>query len=249
MNTDQSRTPRDPAKPTAYYHAFVAREQEEILAYTKYNNPAMFFSVAPKCVRIGLALYSAGAEVSECLRWFAEAAMYQHRFIAEGKKFQFAGPGTIDDYLPLYSAAFLAGRSDELITALKQCTYTETPHPATSRLIAQFCDLLQGRPVETNEAEIAELDSLWKPWACLPPLFSAVSTKDPAKAAPVLEDYLTKIWGPPTEKWAKKALKSPTPEYFGKWALLAAAACKILRTVPDLSTKAKTYVPVELVGA
>jgi hypothetical protein len=248
MNTDQRRTPRDPAKPIEYFQAFVAREQEGICDCIKYNNPAILFTAAPACVRIGLALYSAGAGVSECLRWFSEAAAYQHRFITEGRKFRFGGAGTIDSYLALYSAAFLAGHSDELIADLKQCTYTETPHPATTRLIAQFCDLLQGRPVETNAAEIAELNSLWKPWAFLPTFFSAVSTKDPAKAAPALDDYLTRIWGPPTEKWAKKALKSPTPEYFGKWALLAAAACRIPRAVPDLSAEAKTYLPVDLVN-
>lgn len=248
MNTVESGTPRDPAKPTAYYHAFVAREQQEILAYTQYDNPVLFTSVAPKCVRIGLALYSAGAEVAESVRWFGDAATYQRRFLSEGKKFQFAGPGTIDDYLALYCAAFLAGKSDDLIAALKQCTYTETTHPAKIRLLAQFCDFLQARPVKSNASEVAELRSLWEPWAFLPVLFSAVSMKDTVKAAIALEDYLANIWGPPTEKWAKKVLKSPNPEYHGKWAILSAAACKILGTVPDLSTKAKLYIPVDLIG-
>src|SRR5437879_557247 len=174
MKGNQSREPRDPAKLASYYHAFVAREQEAMLAYTKFDNPGLYFSVAPICVRIGGALYSAGAEVSECLHWFGEAATYQRRFLVEGKKFKLGNIGTIDNYLEIYSAAFLAGKSDELIAALKQCTYTETPRPSDMRLLQQFCDFLLRRKVETNEKQVAELKALHERWALLPLLFSAV---------------------------------------------------------------------------
>jgi hypothetical protein len=243
----QSGTPRDPAKPAAYYHEFVAREQQAMRDYTQYSNPVLLASVAPKCVRIGVALYSAGAKTSECREWFGEAAAYQQRFLADGKQFKLAGPGTIDDYLELYSAAFLAGTSDSLIDTLQRCTYTETTHPAKTRLLMQFCDLLKRKPVDSNASEVAELRSIKKEWASLPVLFSAVSTKSISDAASALDDYLTNSWGPPIEKWAKKALKSGNPDYCGRWSVFSAAACSILGTVPDLGKKAAPYVPVDLV--
>lgn len=242
-----SRTPRDASKSADYYQAFVSREQQGIGSYTRYNNPALFFSVAPKCVRIGVALYSAGMEIAECHRWFAEAATYQFRFLSEGKQFKLGGPGNIDDYLELYSAAFLAGQSDQLIEALKRCSYTEAAHPAKVRLLAQFCDFLQGRVVRTSRDEVAELRSIKEDWAYLPVLFSSVSSGDVKQATVALDDYLLNSWGPATEKWAKKAVKGP--DYIGKWTLLSTAACQIMSAVPELSAKAKTYLPIELVAA
>jgi hypothetical protein len=247
MTNDENRTPRDPARPTDYYHAFVAREHEAMLAYTNYDNPALFASVAPKCMRIGVALYSAGEDLSESLGWFEKAADYQTRFLVEGVKFNLAGLGIIDTYFELYSAAFLAGKSDELIGALKKCTYKEDQHPMKVRLLDQFCDLLQGRPVETDEAEVAEIGALKKEWAHLPPLFSAAAAQDGDRMPAALEAYLLKYWGPPMEREAKRELRSPNPEYSGKWSLLSAAACRIAGGVPDISKKAMSYVPTDFV--
>lgn len=249
MNGSHENTPRDLNRPAPYYRDFVLREQEAMNAYIQYNNPASFFAVAPKCVRIGVALYSAGNEVSECHYWFGKAADYQRRFLAEGKQFTLGGRGNIEDYLELYSSAFLAGQSHELIATLRRCKYTETTHPAKLRLLVQFCDLLEGNLVETKAADVAELKVIKPEWAYLPVLFSAVSKKDLAKTATALDDYLVNSWGPSAEKWAKKALHSPTPDYCGKWSVFSAAACKILGTVPDLGTKAKRYVPVDLMHA
>lgn len=248
MSASEATAPRDGARPTEHYHAFVAREQEAMSAYTSYDNPALFGSVAPKCVRIGLGLYSAGSPVSECVEWFGRAATYQHRFMAEGAKFS-PRSAIIDEYLEIYSAAFLAGKSGELVEALKKSTYGVGADPAMVRLLDQFCDLLQDRPVETSAAQAEELASLHKPWAYLPPLFSAASTGDAGAAASALDDYLLRYWGPQMEREAKRALKSPQPEYWGRWSLFSAACCRMLGHVPEVSKKAGTYIPVELVNA
>ena len=219
-----------------------------MLAYTKFDNPALYFSVAPICVRIGGALYSAGAEVSECLRWFEKAADYQHRFLVDEKKFKLANIGTIDNYLEIYSAAFLAGKSGELIAALEQCSYSETPPPLEMKLLTQFCDFLRGGKIDTDEKQLAELKALHERWGVLPLVLSTVSKKDAPGARAALDDYLANHWGPPIEKTAKKALKSPSAEFWGRWSFFSAAACKILEVVPDLGSRAKSYVPTELAG-
>jgi hypothetical protein len=192
-------------------------------------------------------LYSAGVSVVECLQWCGEAATYQRRFLAEGKQFKLVSPGNIDDYLELYSAAFLSNQSDDLIAALKKCEYTGQIIPGTMRLLEQFCDLLQGREVQIDQGQSTELESIKKDWVCLPVLFSTVSRKDISAAAPALDDYLANSWGPPIEKWAKNAIKSSKAEYCGKWSMFSAAACKILGSVPELSKKASAYVPADLV--
>ena len=249
MSTSETKTVRDQTKPADYYRAFIARELEAMQAYTSYNNPALFRSVAPKCVRIGLALYSAGADVSECFEWFGKAADYQTRFIAEGTKFSPEGRGSIDDYLEIYSAAFLAGRSKELLAALQRCTYTEPGHPVIVRLLDQFITLLRGGRVEASTAEAADAAAAKKEWGSLPALFDAASDHDIEAAGPALDAYLVKSWSPMIEREAKRALKSPTPDYWGKWSLLSAAVCRIVGGVANVSKKASSYIPSELAAA
>jgi hypothetical protein len=248
MTLARTLAPRDPTRPAEYYEAGLLQLQEAAKAYTQYNNPILFASVAPKYVRMGVTLYSAGAPAADCLRFFDDAAEFQVRFLAEGKQYQLGGKGGIDNYLELYSAAHLAQRSDDLITVLKKCSYAEPDDAVVSRLIDQFCDVLQGRPVQIDDAQIAKLKTLDARVALLPRLFAGISKKD-AAGVMALEEYLVKHWGPALEKVAKKELKSAKPEYAGKWCLLAAAMCKRLGKVPQLSIKALSYLPVELVFA
>ena len=249
MNTTDTQTPRDPAKPADYYEAVVAQAREAIGDYTSYNNPALFFAVVPHFLRIASARYSAGEEVEHCREALRDAAQHQLRFIVEGKQYKFGGKGGIDNYLELYGAAYLVGLSGELIEALKKCTYTEKTEPWLTRLIDQLCDVLTGQCVETDEAQMAELKNVDADIALLPGLFSAVSHNNKSMAGAALEEYLAKHWGPALEKNAKKELKSPRPTYCGKWCYFAAAMCKQLGAVPELSAKARTYLPIELVDA
>jgi hypothetical protein len=238
---------RDPVRPADCFHAFVARQQEALDIYTKAANPAVFGFAARICVRVGKALYSAAVKPAECREWFAKAADFQRRFIIDGRKFAFAGAGNIDDYLELYSAAFLAGESAALIEALLKCTYTEKTHLVTARLISQMCALLSGQTVEVGAQEAAEAAALKKEWEPLPELFAAVSTQDASRGMSALEAFLAQYWSAGVEKWAKTALKSPQPDYEGKWSLMSAAACRILGRIPPINEKFKVYLPVELI--
>jgi hypothetical protein len=243
--------PRDAIRSAECYQAGIAQLHAGIVAYTDYNNPVLFASVAPKCVRMGLILYSTGAEILQARAWFEKAADYQLRFICEGKQYQFGGKGSIDNYLELYSAAHLVDKSAELIAALKKCTYTDKDDAGgyrwVSRLIDQFCDVLLGQQVETDDTQIAQLQRMDARVAALPILFSEVSKRSDA-AGPALEKYLATHWGPALEKIGKKELKAPKPEYAGKWCLLAAAMCKQLGRTPTLSDKAMRYLPADLLG-
>ena len=247
MSTVPCSAPRDSAKPSEYYQAFILKEQEGIAAYTGHNNAVLFGSVAPKCIRIVRAAYSCGAEPGYCREWLQQAATYHHRFMVEGKKFAFGGPGNIDDYLELYSGALLVDQGGALAQARRQCTYTETPHPVVTRLISQFLDLLEGQKVHVGDGESAESAAVKKEWGALPALFKAVSDKDVPAASSALERYLADAWAPPMEKWAKTALKAAQPEYTGKWSFFSAAVCRLLGTMPELGPKGKLYVPVDLI--
>ena len=248
MTSNLNILPRDAIRSAEYYQAGMSQLQAAIAAYTDYDNPVLLASVAPKCVRMGLILYSAGAEASQSYACFEKAASYQLRFISEGKQYQLGGKGGIDNYLELYSAAHLVDQSAELIAALKKCTYTDKDDPVVARLIDQFCDVLLDRLVETDDSQITQLKAIDARLAVLPILFSEVSRRSDT-ATLALEEYLAKHWGPALEKLAKKELKSPKADYAGKWCLLAVAMCKQLGTVPALSVKAKSYLPVELLRA
>lgn len=249
MIDPQAETPRDPVRAAPYYESVVQLSQDAIHAYTSHGNPALFMSVVPHFLRIASARYSAGAPISACRQALDEAVEHQERFIVEGRKYQFAGRGGIDNYLELYSAAHLVGRSSSLITVLRQCVYAE-PERQTwlPRLIQQFGDALLGLTVETDAAQQAELAKVDPRIAVLPGLFAAVSHHDVAAATVALERYLVQYWGPPIEKQAKRDLKSVQPVYCGKWCFLSAAMCRVLGTVPDLSLLARRYVPVDLLA-
>jgi hypothetical protein len=237
---------RDPAKPRDYYAQLVKDAEAEIGQYTKFNNPALLGFACPACIRIGKTLYSQGDSVSACLHWCEQAVSYHMRFVVEGRKYQFNGYGVIDQDLELYSAGYLVGRAPEMLECFQRTTFKEPIQPVQKALLDQLFSTLTSRPLSELPLELKTMTGPNEEWATLPPLFKAIADKNEPAFALALQDYLMASWSPAVEKWAKRALKSARPEYFGKWNLFAAAVCKIMGSVPQLPKKLKQYLPVDL---
>src|SRR5262249_20767567 len=140
--------------------------------------PVLFAKVSDYCFRIGMASYSAGSPVSECLRWFNEAVSYKQRFVREAYACKFIGYGAIELYFELYSAALLVGRAAEQVSLFRKCTFEQPePEPIIS-LLNQFCAVLVGEPISQKPGETEELKKINKDHAFLPPLFKAVADRD-----------------------------------------------------------------------
>lgn len=241
--------PRDPAQVVERYDGFIEAEIRAMNAYLKYENPGSYNQVARSCVKLGKAHYSRGSAIDVVDDWFRKAAMYHRSFIVDGRKFELAGAGSIDDHLELLAAAYLAGNAEGLIDALQRCKYTSTPfHPPEQQLFDEYCAMLLGRPAPAAASDAAELGALHKDWGTLPPVVHAAARREPDGLGPPLDTYLTAVWGKSMDKWAKTSLKSARPDYYGRFCLFAAACCRVAGGVPPLGKKAATYLPAELVA-
>lgn len=112
----------------------------------------------------------------------------------------------------------------------------------------QLCALMQGSALPPSPAKLAGVKGLSGGWATLPPLLTAATGRS-SEFGPLLEAFLTELWGPMMEKWARGALKAEEPKYCGKWSFLAGALCDRAGGIPELAPALRLYVPVDLVGA
>jgi hypothetical protein len=245
MMTEQ----RDTAQSVERYEGFIEAEMHAMNAYLKYQNPRVYNFVARSCVKLGKAHYARGSGLDVVMNWLRQAGEYHRSFIADGRKYELADAGTIDDYLELLAAAFLAGNAERLIEALQRCVYTSKPlHPPAQRLFDEYCAMLLGQeaPIPASDAE--ELGALYKDWGALPPVVQAAARLRTDALGPALDAYLSAVWGKSMDKWARTALKSPRPDYYGRFCFFAAACCRVAGIIPPLGKKAASYLPVELVS-
>jgi hypothetical protein len=105
-----------------------------------------------------------------------------------------------------------------------------------------------GEPIVWEKKQSDEIRAI-KEYAALPSLFQAVNEKNVREFTTALDAFLTASWGPVADRRAKGDLRLPYPAYTGKWSLFSAAMCRRLGQDPQISKKAKQYVPVDLLGA
>ena len=112
-----------------------------------------------------------------------------------------------------------------------------------------ICNVLAGDPVEFGVGVEREIRKRVKPFAAIPRLCRTAAERDRVAFASTLDEYLTSNWGPLVERRTKITLKEKPCDYSGKWSFLAAALCRIMGGVPDLTPRALRYIPIELVTA
>jgi len=247
QSSADSNDPRDPARSTDNYLAYVARMEKHVDLLMQSGNPAVSVVAGDYCVRMGRAVYSAGAPASECRRYLKRSADHQLRYFAEGAGPRLSDLRQCDDYLEEFCAAYLAGSANEVLSAFE---HVKPAHmqPWERVLLGALQCVLQGRAVIMNEQDVAITEKT-KEFAPLPGLFDAIGQRDQAAFAAALETYALKIWGPPAESVARKALGEAGANYTGKWSFFCAAMCAVMGGVPRLSKKALQYVPVDLLTA
>jgi hypothetical protein len=248
MDRRKGENSREPSLPPSSFKAFAATLESLVADGRKHGPtaPDMFDDTSSYCLRIARALYSAGEPVAVCKPWLDEAAKDYLRFV-EGKAYKFDAIGNIEEwYLERFPAAFLVGRAPEVVHAFRRCTFDKPLAPWEKCLLHRLCAVLVGEPVVLEPKEVVDLQKRVKIWVSLPRLFQAVSDKDRSTFADALEEYLVKARGPGSDKSAKVAQKRTNPEYAGKWCFLAAAMCQIMGEVPEISKKAQSYIPVDL---
>jgi hypothetical protein len=245
--------PRDPAKPVEYYEQFVAAKRSDMEFLREASDQAtdprrkagLIATFPQKANDIAIALYSEGAIVSECKRWLG-TAVDARKQIAELRSFRFEEYGLANEDLRTFSGACLVDRQAEMVEMQRNSTFETNPVPGLIDLIEQYCGVLAGEHV-LRKVDERSLKKVAPQWLTLPPLFQSVAERDHRLFAERLETYLSTTW----ERYAKvvkRAINDPAPIYFGTWNLVSAALCKIMNSVPELSSKTRGYVPVELLG-
>jgi hypothetical protein len=142
--------------------------------------------------------------------------------------------------------AFLAGAANVVFEAWGESRWVDAPDDWELACLDLLCRAFGGRAPKAPEKRSGP-PKIPGPMQPLVRMLQAIIENDKSKFAPALIAFLTKSVGPSAEKGAKAALRSHWPLYTGKWSLLAAAACRKMETIPEMSAKAQTYFPRELV--
>ncbi len=248
MGAADATEPRDPARPAEYYERFAAAEEKTIARYRDGGRPRLFTHLPPLYVRLAAALYSAGASPPDVRQALAGAAEYEERYIREGREYHDDAYREMEEYLEICGAALLSGQGPALAQAFLATTFEEPPLPGHELIMRQLCALMQGTAMPPSPARLAGVKGLSGGWATLPPLLTSTAGRS-SEFGPSLEAFLSELWGPMMEKWARGALKAEEPKYCGKWSFLAGALCDRVGVIPELTPAARWYVPADLVGA
>jgi hypothetical protein len=246
------RKERDPAKTVEDYQQFIKSKQSEMEFLRKHFDQATdpkrkagLIATFPQIANnIALALYSSGAEIAECKRWFG-VAVDTRREWAELMGFEFEDYGLAFEDMETFSGALLIGRQAEVVELHRKARYQSNRTPSLINLIDQYCDVLMGTPI-SHTVDERSLKKVAPDWLTLPPLFQAVADRDQKLFAEGLEAYLVKSWERHAKE-IKRAAKDQEPTYVGAWNLLSAALRQIMGNVPELSKKTRGYVPAELI--
>jgi hypothetical protein len=239
--------PRDSAKTFEYYQEAIQLHKQQAENAMAKNNRLLFPAISRYCTRLARASYSAGLPVAECLDWLARAAEYELRYMKESPEPEWAPQNELDDVTEHYAAAYLTGRSNEVVK-----TFFATKMGKMSTWETSFMNMVSAvfaaKPTDMGAAELKALAKNEKSLAALPGLLKSVSARDEESFPAAFELYLSNGWGPSADAAARKDLKSKYAIYMGKWCFLSAALCRMMGGVPKLSKKAVQYVPLELVG-
>lgn len=234
---------RDPATSLERYEECIELLQENVKVSLE-KGPALFAQVAEYYVRIARATYSAGKSAKECKNHLESSAKYQLRFFRETLAGKMNGIGDFERYLEWFAASDLTGNAQQVVNAFRSLSVSGT-RPWQDSLIKQLGAVFSGEPVVWAKKQSEEVRAV-KEYAALPSLFQAVSDGNVNELGTALEAFLTTSWGPLADRRAKGDLKLPYPAYAGKWSFFSAAICRRIGQVPQLSKKAKEYVPADV---
>ena len=244
---------RDPAKSIEHYRKLAESKQSEIEFLldaadraTDAKRKAGLAATLPRLSNTAaLALYSAGAPISECRQWLGKAVDARRKY-AELNEFRLEEYGLANEDLTTFSGACLIDRHAEMVKMHRRTKVDTNPVPGLPDLIEQYCQVLMAEPL-SRKVDEGSLKKVAPDWLTLPPLFQAAADRDTRRFAQTLDSYLSTSWEP-YAKGIRRSVKNPALIYAGTWNLFSAALCKIMGGVPDLSKKNLSYVPVDLIG-
>jgi hypothetical protein len=240
MSRDSVGELRDPRGTRESYLQVAEDERTAVRERNEAGIPPLKSSLS--LIRVAAALYSAGAETSEC-RDALNAAVDANLEFLRQKAYRLPGYGTIRVDLEVFGAAGLVARGPELAAAFARCEIVAPPPAPLAALRQQLIALWSGAGVAPSAAEAAALAKLPKEWKPLPALFEAAAARDTSGFRERLDAYLK-------QSWAKEVrLAARSAQYAGRWSFLSAGLCQRMGGVPDLSDEAMQYVPVELIDA